>query len=159
MREPKYSEIGNRLKSIRERLNWTLTSMSKTTGISPSYLSDFERGFKLPTSKYLRYLHDTHNISLNYIFGSDGRMLRPEPEEGVKPDFGKYAEEVDELLYYISRVPHALYAILGFFVEYKINNKWVIEAFIQEKQGEKPKGNQFELEEDKTNVRKGTGHL
>ena len=97
MRESKYGEIGIQLKSIRERLNWTLNVMSKATGISPSYLSDFERGFKLPTSKYLKYLHDTHNINLNYVFCTDGRMFRPEEEEGVKPDFGKFAEEIDDI--------------------------------------------------------------
>jgi transcriptional regulator with XRE-family HTH domain len=141
MRESKYGEIGIQLKSIRERLNWTLNAMSKATGISPSYLSDFERGFKLPTSKYLKYLHDTHNINLNYVFCTDGRMYRPIEVEGVKPDFGKFAEEIDELLYYLARVPHAMYAVLGFFVQYKMSNKEIIKEYLNEedKKEESPK--------------------
>lgn len=141
MREAKYGEIGIQLKRIRERLNWTLNTLSKATGISPSYLSDFERGFKLPTAKYLRYLHNTHNISLNYVFGSDGRMFRPTEAEDVKPDFGKFAEEIDELLYYLSRIPHAMFTVLGFFAQYKVSNKDMIKEYIKEedKKEESPK--------------------
>jgi len=138
MREARYSDIGLQLKNIRERLNWTLDTMSQATGISRSYISDFERGFKLPTAKYLKYLHDTHHISLNFIFGSDGRMLNPRVEKNLKPDFGKYGEEIDELLLYLSRIPHALFAVLGFFAEYKINNKQLVKQFLMEKEGEGP---------------------
>jgi transcriptional regulator with XRE-family HTH domain len=109
-----------------------LYTLSKGAGISPSYLSDFERGFKLPTSKYLKYLHKNHNIDLNYIFGTEGPMLRPKAEKDVKPDFGKYAEEIEELLYYLSRLPHAMYAVLGFFTEYKLKNKHLIKGFNEE---------------------------
>lgn len=148
MREAKYREIGVNLKRIRERLNWTLSIMSGNTGISPSYLSDFERGFKLPTSKYLKYLYETHNIDLNYIFGGVGRMLREGPEKDVKPDFGKYTEEIDELLYYMSRVPHALYVVLGYFAEYKLKNKQLLDEFLTKKedtgkQGKDAAGRQF----------------
>ena len=148
MREAKYREIGINLKRIRERLNWTLSIMSRNTGISPSYLSDFERGFKLPTSKYLKYLYNTHNIDLNYVFGGVGRMLREGPEKGIKLDFGKYTEEIDDLLYYMSRVPHTLYVMLGYFAEYKLKNKQLLDEFLTKKedtgkQGEDAAGRQF----------------
>jgi transcriptional regulator with XRE-family HTH domain len=133
MREAKYVDIGMQMKAIRERLNWTLETMSKATGISRSYISEFERGFKLPTAKYMRYLHDTHNVSLNFVFGSDGRMFRPTEEEGVTPDFGRYAEDIDELLYYLSRVPHALYSVLGFFAQYKIEHRELVKEYLKEK--------------------------
>lgn len=139
MRESKYREIGINLKRIRERLNWTLSIMSSHTGISPSYLSDFERGFKLPTSKYLKYLYHIHNIDLNYVFGGTGRMLREEIGKGVKPDFGKYTEEIDELLYFLSRVPHALYAVLGYFTEYKLKNKQLLNEFLTKKEDKENK--------------------
>lgn len=132
MRKQKYIEIGKKLKSIRERFNWTLSTLSKAAGISPSYLSDFERGFKLPTSKYLKYLHENLNINLNYIFGTEDPMFRLKAEKHVKPDFGKYDEEIEELLYYLSRLPHALYSVLGYFTEYKIQHKQLIKEFNEE---------------------------
>lgn len=72
MMERRYRDMGLQIKAIRERLNMTLDAISKETGISRSYISDFERGFKLPTGKFLKHLHDRHNINLNYVFCSDG---------------------------------------------------------------------------------------
>jgi len=59
-------------------------------------------------------------------------MFRPKEAEDVKPDFGKFAEEIDELLYYLARVPHAMYAVLGFFVQYKMSNKDIINEYIKD---------------------------
>ncbi len=137
MREVKYVDMGVQLRNIRERLNWTLDVMSKATGISRSYISDFEKGYKLPTMKYLRYLHDNHNVSIHYIMGSDGRMFRPEEEDGVKPDFGRYGEDIDDLLYHMSRIPHAMYAVLGFFAQYKLEHKQFINEFLKETEEKK----------------------
>ncbi|MCX6584786.1 MAG: helix-turn-helix domain-containing protein [Candidatus Aminicenantes bacterium] len=140
MREANYINIGLQLKNIRKQLNWTMDNISQATGISRSYLSDFERGVKLPTAKYLKYLHDTHHISLNFIFGSDGRLFNPLDEKNARPDFGKYSEEIDELLSFLSRVPFAIYAFLAFFAEYKINNRELIKQFLMDKEKEGTEG-------------------
>lgn len=140
MREANYINIGLQLKNIREHLNWTMDRMSNATGISRSYISDFERGVKLPTAKYLKYLHDTHHINLNFIFGSDVRQFNPWEEKNSKPDFGKYSEEIEEFLLLLSRVPHALYAALVFFAEYKINNRQLLKQFLMDKKGETTEG-------------------
>jgi transcriptional regulator with XRE-family HTH domain len=136
MREAHYKNIGLQLKKIRDQLDWTLEIMSKATGISRSYLSDFERGVKLPTAKYLKYLHDTHHVNLDFIFGSDNMMLNPLGEKNPRPDFGKHNEEIDELLVFLASVPHALYAFLAFCAEYKINNKQLIKQYLQDKEKE-----------------------
>ncbi|MCX6582297.1 MAG: helix-turn-helix transcriptional regulator [Candidatus Aminicenantes bacterium] len=136
MREAHFINIGLQLKKIRDQLGWTMDIMNKATGISRSYLSDFERGVKLPTAKYLKYLHDTHHVNLDFIFGSDNRMLNPLGEKNPKPDFGKHSEEINDLLSFLSRVPHALYAILAFFAEYKINNKQLIKQYLLDKEEE-----------------------
>ena len=133
MGESKFKDIGLQLRAVRERLRMTLDDIKEQTGISRSYVSDFERGIRLPTSKYLKYLHDRHNINLNFIFCSEGRMLRLSAEEKGRLDFGKYQEEVEELLGLISKMPHALYAVLGFFMEYKINNEKLINDFFSKK--------------------------
>jgi transcriptional regulator with XRE-family HTH domain len=129
MREKKYPEMGLQLKVIREHLKMTLDEISADTGISRSYISDFERGFKLPTGKFLKYLHNRHRVNLNFIYCSEGRMLRPAGEDEAL-DFGKFQEDVDELLHLMARIPHAIYAILGFFTEYKLENKHIIEKYM-----------------------------
>lgn len=139
MKDAKYRDIGLQLKAIREQLRKTADAVSKETGISRSYISDFERGFKLPTSKYLKYLHDHHNVNLNSIFLSEGRKLRPTAEEKA-PDFGMQQEEVDKMLRFMADMPHALYAMLGAFAEYKLMNSEVIEKHLAKK-GEKGEPN------------------
>jgi transcriptional regulator with XRE-family HTH domain len=132
--EKLYRDTGLQLKAIREDLRMTLDAVSKETGMSRSYISDFERGFRLPTSKYMRYLHDRHQVNLNFIFGSEGRKFRTEAKKA--PDFGRMQEDVDELLEYMAEIPHTLFAVLGFFTEYKVMNKEVIQRYRSEKAAE-----------------------
>ncbi|NIM17651.1 MAG: hypothetical protein GTO45_37270 [Candidatus Aminicenantes bacterium] len=49
------------------------------------------------------------------------------------PDFGKMQDDVDDLLCFMAEVPHALYTILGYFTEYKLMNKEVIQRHRAEK--------------------------
>ncbi len=123
--------MGLQFKAIREHLKMTLDEVSNETGISRSYISDFERGFKLPTGKYLKYLHDQKNVNLNFLYCSEGRMFRPTGED-EKLDFGKFQEDIDELLRYLAHIPHAIYAVLAFFTEYKMEHKKVIEKYFPE---------------------------
>ena len=60
-----HNDIGKRLKEIREASNLTLDRMSADSGISRSYLAEFERGAKMPNSKYLTYLFKRHNANLH----------------------------------------------------------------------------------------------
>jgi transcriptional regulator with XRE-family HTH domain len=137
-KEAKYRDMGGRLKAIRKEQELTLDEIGRDVVMSRSYLSDFERGFRLPTVKYLKYLHDLHNVNLNYVFGSDSRKYRPVQDEAT-PDFGRFREEVDDLLRFMAEIPHALYSVLGFFTEYKLMNKKLIEQHRAEKQSQELK--------------------
>jgi transcriptional regulator with XRE-family HTH domain len=122
--EANYQDSGIRLRAIRQEIRMTMDMLSKETGISRSYLSDFERGFRMPTSKYLRFLHDRHKVNLNYIFGGEGRMFRMEAVD--VPDFGMLQGEVDNMLRFMGEYPVALYALLGYTEEYKMKNKGLL---------------------------------
>lgn len=130
----KYGKIGLRAKAVREHLRMTLDEMSRDAGISRGYVSDFERGVKLPTGKYLRHLHDKHGVNLNFLYNSEGRMFRPSKEEEIV-EFGKYQEDIDELLKYLAKIPHALYSVMGFFAEYKLENAKIVAKYFPDKQG------------------------
>ncbi len=119
-------EIGVRLRYIRELLKITLDDMGKQAGISRRFISEYEKGLRCPPLTYLKYLHDVHNINLNYILRSEGRMFRLTETDKNSIEFGDATEDVDELLLYMLKVPHCLYSVLGFFTEYKLTNKEVI---------------------------------
>lgn len=123
--EALFIDSGFRLRNIRQELRLPMDVISKETGISRSYLSDFERGYRMPTSKYLMYLHDRHKVNLNYIFGGEGRMFRAEASD--VPDFGMLQGEVDNLLRFMGEYPTSLFAVLAFAAEYKLKNKELIE--------------------------------
>lgn len=119
----KYVEMGARLRVIRQQLKLTLEVLRKEVGVSASYISDFERGIKLPTAKYLRHLHDNYHVCLDYVFGSRDTIFRRAMDDKEPLDFGKFKEEVDEMMTLMSEFPHALYAMLLKFSEYKVDNR------------------------------------
>ncbi|MFC2156060.1 helix-turn-helix domain-containing protein, partial [Acidobacteriota bacterium] len=93
----KLTDIGIRLRCLRDTLNITLEKMKELTGISRSYISDFERGRKLPSSKYLFFLIEDFDADINYIFTGRGEMfLRTKKEAENYYDFGKYEEEIND---------------------------------------------------------------
>ncbi|MCP5105896.1 MAG: helix-turn-helix domain-containing protein [bacterium] len=135
IKDAKFRDIGLQLRAIREELKMTADVVSKETGISRSYLSDFERGVRLPTSKYLNYLSHRHNVDLNYIFRGEGRKFMPKAEEAA-PNFGKFQEEVDTLLRFMVEMPAVRYAVLGFFAEYQLRNRELFDRHQSEKRQE-----------------------
>ncbi len=118
-----YYQYGKRLKQIREHLDLSVDQLSEASGVSRSYIAEFERGVKFPNSKFLKHLSGQHNVSIDYIFNGWGSRLLPNPEEyEMYYKFGKFEEEIREVLYYMIHEPHALYALLGFFTEYKLKH-------------------------------------
>ncbi len=132
MIEPAYQEIGKRLRAIRKELRLTLEILSGDTGIFRSYLSDFERGTKLPTAKFLNYLYIKLNVNLHFVLGGNGRMFREN-----YPDFDIYLEPVNELLFLMEEMPLLLHAVLSFFEEFKLVYKELIELNKANKEREK----------------------
>jgi transcriptional regulator with XRE-family HTH domain len=137
MKDANYKDIGLQLRAVREALKMTLDEIRQPVGISAGYISDFERGFKLPTVKYLKYLHDDLNISLDYIFCSSGKMFRSKESENQAPDFGKYREAVDDMLKLMADVPHALFSMMVLFDEYKTENEDYINKILAKKEAKK----------------------
>ncbi|MCP4220848.1 MAG: helix-turn-helix domain-containing protein [bacterium] len=132
MREVKFPEVGTNLRAVRDKLRMTLDDVYQATNISRSYVSEFERGYRLPTVRYLKYLHDKHNVRVDYIFGGEEQMFRAEP--AMAPlDFGKYTEDVDQLLEYMHALPPVMHAILGYFGEYRIENEKIAGRFTERK--------------------------
>ncbi len=122
-------EIGKRLRTAREHMGFTLDKAGEATGVSPGYISDFERGKKMPSSRYLLQLAVKYHVRLDFIFTGEGNLLHPENREIISPEsFGRYSEEVYDLLRHMLKVPAVFYAVLHFFSIYKVEK----EAFIHQ---------------------------
>ncbi len=127
MKTGKYKEIGDRCRAVRNHLKMTLKEVNNETGISRGYISDFERGRKLPTAKYLKHLSEKHNVSLDYIFKGHGKLIKHGTwwPDGFDIMTGKC--EVDEMLHYMLNIKHAYFAMMMSFSKYKMVNEKLIE--------------------------------
>lgn len=125
-------EIGVRLRMVREALKCTLKTMQEKSGISTSYVSDFERGKKFPSSRYIKELVVTFGVSTDYIFTGKGEMFREDKENWKDMyDFGKFNEDVHELLFYMKKVPNTLFAVLEFFTDYKVKKEEFLGKYLE----------------------------
>lgn len=84
--------IGNRIRTLRQRLNVTQSQVEKSTGIPQSNLSEFENGKLTPTIQTLSKIARFFDVSISYLLGEsnvDGvkmnvRMLDGLSEDGKK---------------------------------------------------------------------------
>ena len=64
------TEVGPRLRALRERRNITLAALSKATGISVSTLSRLESGGRRPSLELLLPLAKAHQVPLDELVGA-----------------------------------------------------------------------------------------
>ncbi len=81
------SEVGPRLRRIRERRGLTLTGLAAKTGISKSTLSRLESGQRKPSLELLLPLAEAHHLPLDELVGAprigDPRVrVRPRTRNG-----------------------------------------------------------------------------
>lgn len=61
------SEVGARIRELRERRGWTLRDLSKKTGLSYSMLSHIETGKREGTSASIQKIADAFTISMGLL--------------------------------------------------------------------------------------------
>lgn len=111
-------DIGQNIKQIRKERRMTLIQLSSMCGISVSFLSDIERGARLPSIEKLFTLAQKLNVSVDRLFGVPfdiplhhdslaivDRLLSDTKGEETLTLLGSYSDwseqEKDELLGYL----------------------------------------------------------
>lgn len=67
MTKTQFPKFHERLKSLREKQNKTLNQISADAGIYMSYLSDYEKGDRLPSLEIFRKLCIALNTSADFL--------------------------------------------------------------------------------------------
>ena len=67
MKEINYKEIGKRIKIKRKEANLTQEKLSEIIDVSPSYISEIERGSSICSLATITNIADTINASLDYL--------------------------------------------------------------------------------------------
>jgi transcriptional regulator with XRE-family HTH domain len=122
--------IAERLHKVRKQLNMTVDMMAKATGLSKAIIYEAERGMKKPSSAYLFGLNSFFKVNLNYIMTGEGEMfLAPGKDMLI---VSREDEELFELVDMIKKSKLVRYGILGYFFEYKMKSKGIIDAQLEE---------------------------
>lgn len=70
MKNLNYVEIGRRIQIKRKELKLTQEKLSEIIDVSPSYISEIERGSSISSLSTISKISNTLNISLDYlVFG------------------------------------------------------------------------------------------
>lgn len=64
-------EVGQRIRQLREKKNYTLNKLANHAGVSQSYLRDVELENKNPTIAFLSLICQSLDISLKDFFNED----------------------------------------------------------------------------------------
>lgn len=67
MSELNYVEIGKRIKIKRKELKLTQEKLSEIIDVSPSYVSEIERGTSISSLATITKIAQTLNVSLDYL--------------------------------------------------------------------------------------------
>ncbi len=118
------TEVGKRLKGVRNTLRLTLEEISKKTGLSKSGISYMEVGNKKPSSVYMYELSKRFNVNINWILTGTGTMFKPDVELNL--NFGEDNEIIKELIFYISNIHFARHDILRYFHKFKEDNENIV---------------------------------
>ena len=139
------AEVGARLRAARETLKLSMERMSEITGYSKGLISATENGFKKPSTIYLYAMHDKFNVNIHYIFTGKGPMFLDAPDaQEQSPDpsravtLAESDSHVREMLELMEQVETVRFAVLGYFYQYKTQNRLLIKEQLERKRGEEP---------------------
>ena len=90
--------IGKRIKKRRKELHLTQTEIKEKTGISSGYMSDIERGNRLPAATTLAQLSEILDCSIDWILTGKS----PVSENLISPDIGEKDQKLLSLFHEIS---------------------------------------------------------
>ena len=132
MKQELRKKIGQRMRKIRKLLGLTQDQMVSPFSIGRANYSRIEKGEIFPQATILHTMRKEFNISLDWLIADEGEMYPKEKKEIIDvANFGEYTDEIRDMLFHMEKVPMLKHALLGFFIEYKIKNKKIIDQILQ----------------------------
>lgn len=116
--------IGAKLKHLRKALNLSQSQIADKLDMNRSTYAKNERGDTFPHLEVLYRAGLELGISLDWLVCDRGSMRFEESGAGESgEEHPAQGEEVKELLYLLKHVPLVEHAVMGFFQEFKIENR------------------------------------
>jgi transcriptional regulator with XRE-family HTH domain len=125
--------IGSRFRKMREHTGLSQKETGQLFGMNQSNIARIEKGIVSPNMAICDYFHTEYHIDMNWLITGEGEMVLPEEETDPKLiDYGEFKEEMKDLLFHLEKVPTARFAILKYFMGYKLENKKKILSFLKD---------------------------
>ncbi|HLP45034.1 MAG TPA: helix-turn-helix transcriptional regulator [Candidatus Kapabacteria bacterium] len=132
MTKENITNIGQRIKEIRNKLQLKQKDLAEALDIAGCYLSELESGKGNPCHAFFYKLSTRFGVSLDYLFHGEGDMFRKtkmleEKEKDLENDNTMTTENLNLL---IELSPMFKYQVLGFAAKFKLDNADIIKQDI-----------------------------
>lgn len=84
--------LGDRLRRLREKKEWTQKYAATVFGITSGALSNYERGERTPDAEMLKRIAEVYDVSIDYLIGK--RSLRENKQYLNESSLDDYIEEI-----------------------------------------------------------------
>ena len=88
--------FGERIRSLRESMNYSQVKFAETFGIGQSSVVRYEKGEASPALELLVKIADYYDVSLDYILGrtdnTQGKLYDCKPKNGYPADMENFVE-------------------------------------------------------------------
>jgi transcriptional regulator with XRE-family HTH domain len=88
--------IGGRIKAVRLQNNLTQQLFAESLGVAQGYLSELEKGVKIPSDTFLIALSYRYEISMEWLLAGKGEVLAPSVRQSLNLDFMREVIEAAE---------------------------------------------------------------
>jgi len=127
MKREHKKEVGARVKAFRIHLDMTQKEIAEFLDTGRANYSRIEIGHIYPGLFMLKNLQEKFGLNPNWIINKRGEMFLQDIED-ARFSFGKDEPDVQDLLFYMEKVPAIKYTVLTHLSEYKARNQDIIQA-------------------------------
>lgn len=125
--------VGNKIRFVRTQAQLNQAQMAEKLDVSRVQYSRIETGQAMPNLLLLHKLSVMFSVSLDFLIAGKGMINYVPPSPTRRNyDFGDEKEAIDKLLEKMYKLLPVRYAVLGFFIDYYKDNRFVLEKVEEE---------------------------
>jgi transcriptional regulator with XRE-family HTH domain len=127
-------QMGNRIKAIRNALNLSQKDFAETLKIYTSFISEVEKGKRIPGGQILHDLILKHNLNIEYLFFGVGEIFSNKIKTQNRTiDIDWELETIDDVLWLAKLSNLFKTHVMGFATKFFLENEALIKRDLKKK--------------------------
>ncbi|MCP5052335.1 MAG: helix-turn-helix transcriptional regulator [bacterium] len=134
MKTEQMIELGQRIKMVRKELHISQKHFARQINISGSFLSEVEAGKSKPGYEFFFNTSKVFKVHLPYLLHGVGEMFTDinfGPVTASKEPYGDGITNVEEMLWYIERVPTVKHTLLAYASKFIFENEALVKMELE----------------------------